>query len=273
MNIFWLSFKALEKDKLLKDIFKFDKQNIVFTPNPEILLKVKDNKEFKNTLEKATYLTIDGIWIYIAFQILDSKSKFIFINLLKLPLFIFNLFFRRKVLFKKYWERICGSDLTVDILDFANKNNIEITVIDLYTPQDNLKVSCQKKFLIQMKKYYKNLKINFYVYKNKEKDNIINKISKTNSKILFSTLGMEKQEKSVIQIMEKCKNIKLWLWVWSSFDYFTWFQKRPPKIFRNLWLEWFYRIFVSPNKIKRIKRIYRAVFVFTWEVLKEKEKV
>jgi UDP-N-acetyl-D-mannosaminuronic acid transferase (WecB/TagA/CpsF family) len=38
---------------------KLEKQNIVFTPNPEILLKTKNDSEFKELLNKATYLTPD----------------------------------------------------------------------------------------------------------------------------------------------------------------------------------------------------------------------
>jgi UDP-N-acetyl-D-mannosaminuronic acid transferase (WecB/TagA/CpsF family) len=35
------------------------KQNIVFTPNPEILLKTLEDKEFKDLVNKADYKTPD----------------------------------------------------------------------------------------------------------------------------------------------------------------------------------------------------------------------
>jgi N-acetylglucosaminyldiphosphoundecaprenol N-acetyl-beta-D-mannosaminyltransferase len=78
---------------------------------------------------------------------------------------------------------------------------------------------------------------------------------------------MQKQEESVIEVMEKCKNIKLWLWIWSSFDYFIWFQKRAPSIWRKLWLEWLYRLVTWPQKIKRIKRLYNAIIIFIYKVI------
>ena len=53
---------------------------------------------------------------------------------------------------------------------------------------------------------------------------------------------MKKQEASVVEIMGKCYNIKLGLAIGSSFDYFTGFQKRAPKIWRNIGLEWLYRL-------------------------------
>jgi exopolysaccharide biosynthesis WecB/TagA/CpsF family protein len=120
-----------------------------------------------------------------------------------------------------------------------------------------------------LKKFPK-LNFDFFIYSPEKKDEIIKKICSSDSKILFSTLWMKKQEKSVIEIMNKCQNIKLGLWIGSSFDYFTGFQKRAPKFWRAIWLEWFYRIFTWPKKLQRLQRIYRAVFVFILEVLKSK---
>jgi UDP-N-acetyl-D-mannosaminuronic acid transferase (WecB/TagA/CpsF family) len=36
-----------------------EKQTIIFTPNPEILLKAQSDKNFANLLNKATYKTPD----------------------------------------------------------------------------------------------------------------------------------------------------------------------------------------------------------------------
>ncbi|MDQ7009107.1 MAG: WecB/TagA/CpsF family glycosyltransferase, partial [Candidatus Gracilibacteria bacterium] len=98
----------------------------------------------------------------------------------------------------------------------------------------------------------------------------IKQISSSKSKILFSTLGMKKQEKSIIEIMQKAKNIKLGLGIGSSFDYFIGFQKRAPKIWRQLGIEWLYRLITGPKKINRIKRLYKAIFVFIFTVIKNK---
>jgi N-acetylglucosaminyldiphosphoundecaprenol N-acetyl-beta-D-mannosaminyltransferase len=86
---------------------------------------------------------------------------------------------------------------------------------------------------------------------------------------LFSTLWMKTQEKSVVEIMERCNNIKLGLGIWSSFDYFVWFQKRAPIAWRKLGLEWLYRLITWPQKITRLKRLHKAIFVFILEALKK----
>jgi N-acetylglucosaminyldiphosphoundecaprenol N-acetyl-beta-D-mannosaminyltransferase len=273
MQIFGIKLDKLKYNEflnLLKSWLKQDNdfRKIIFTPNPEILLNTLKDREFKEILQKADYLTIDGIWIYIGLQILEFKN--IFLRFLLLPYFFFNLFFRRKYLYKKYWERICGSDLTKDLLEYAQKEWIKITILDPYFPQDKKKCKAQETFKKDLEKVFPKLDFDFFIYKPEEKQNIIKQICLSNSKILFSTLWMKTQEKSVIEIMEKCENIKIWLWVGSSFDYFTWFQKRAPKILRSLGLEWLYRLITWPQKIKRIKRLYMAIFVFVYNVLFEK---
>jgi len=81
---------------------------------------------------------------------------------------------------------------------------------------------------------------------------------------------MKQQEKSVIEFMRECPNLKLGLGIGSSFDYVTGFQKRAPKIMRQAGIEWFYRIFTSPHKLQRLRRIYQAVIVFPYTVILKK---
>ncbi len=274
MKIFWININKLNFNDLLNKI-KSDlisdnsSQNIVFTPNPEILLKTLKDEEFKELLEKATYLTADWIGLYIAFQI-NNNTYWTLINTLLLPYYIFNLFFRRKYLYEKYWDRICWSDLTENLVIFSEAKKIKITILDPYYPKDIAKVESQKYFKENLLKKFPKLDFDFFIYNLDKKEEIIKQIYESESKILFSTLWMKTQEKSVIEIIDKCPNIKLWLGIGSSFDYFTWFQKRAPKFFRTIWVEWLYRIVTWPQKIKRIKRLYNAIFVFIYQVLKNK---
>lgn len=270
MKIFWLEMQNLKYKDLFEEITKFEKQNIVFTPNPEILLKIKTDKEFENILKKANFLTSDWIGLYIAYQILDNNFWTI-VNSLLLPYFFFNLFFRRKYLYEKYSERICGSDLTKDLLIYAEKNNIKITILDLYNPTDSKKVASQSIFKEKLQEKFSRLNFDYIIFDPEKKEEIFENIKNSESKIIFSTLGMKKQEENILETMKNCQNIKLGLGVGSSFDYFVGFQKRAPKIWRSLGLEWLYRLITWPRKIDRLKRLYRAIFLFTFEVLKTKK--
>lgn len=267
-EIFWIKLNNLVYKSFFKEITRLEKQNIVFTPNPEMLLNAKDDKNFNNTLEKANFLIPDWIGLFIAYQILEHNNKLI--SYIMLPYYFFNLFFRRDYLYKKYWDRISGSDLTKDLVEKAEKDWIKITIIDLYNPTDSNKVKSQENFPTLLKTRFPKLVFDYYIYNPEKKQEIIENIKNSNSKILFSTLWMKVQEESIIEILWKASNIKLWLAIWSSFDYFIWFQRRAPKIWRQLGIEWLYRLFTWPRKLTRLKRLYNAIFIFIYEVIKTK---
>jgi exopolysaccharide biosynthesis WecB/TagA/CpsF family protein len=199
---------------------------------------------------------------------LEEKSRVL--RALKTPFYFFNLFFNKQKLYEKYGDRICWSDITKDLLYYCETQQISITIVDLYIPTDLNKVASQEIFTEKLSKTFPELKFDYIIYNPENKTEILEQIKNSNSKVLFSTLWMKRQEQSVIEIMEYCNNIKLGLWIGSSFDYFTGFQKRSPQIFSTLWVEWFYRIFTWPQKIKRLKRVYNAIFVFLYQVLKQK---
>lgn len=268
MKIFNIELDNLKYSDFFKQITRFEKQEIVFTPNPEILLKTQADKEFETLVNKATLLTPDGIWLYIAYQMLEEKSKLL--RAIKTPIYFYHLFFNKHKLYEKYWERICGSDITKDLLYYCEAEKVAITIVDLYIPSDLNKVASQKVFSQKLKESFPELIFDYIIYNPENKTEILEQIKNSDSKIVFSTLWMKRQEESVIEIMQYCKNIKLGLWIGSSFDYFTGFQKRAPQIFSTFWIEWFYRIFTWPKKLTRLKRVYNAIFIFLFEVLKQK---
>ena len=247
----------------------------IFTPNPEICLATLEDSEFLEVLKNADYLTSDGIGLYLWYQINDFKGASLLLCrrvgwVLLFPYFLFNIIFRKKFIYERYWDRICGSDLTQDLVKFAEKNNIQIAVLDPYFPQDKEKCLSQKYFTTRMNHIFPHLKLDFYIYKPGDEQDIFDKIKNSDAQVLFSTLGMKRQEISVLEALKSCPNLRLWLWVGSSFDYFTGFQKRAPKIWRTLGFEWLYRIFTSPGKWKRLQRIFRAVGVFPAKILFDK---
>lgn len=269
MKIFELQINRLFYSDFFREISELKVQKWVFTPNPEICLKTLQDKEFLSLLQRADFLTSDGIGLYIAYQI-GENSFWKLVNTFLLPYFFFNLFFRREMLYQRFWERICGSDLTLDITKFAQEKEVGIVILDLYNPLDTWKVANQRIFTQKLQEAFPKLKFQYYIYDLEKKQEILQKVKNSQAQIFFSTLGMKKQEQSVIEFLEKCPNLKLGLGIGSSFDYVTGFQKRAPKFFRQAGLEWLYRIFTSPNKRPRLKRIYQAVIVFPLVVIAKK---
>lgn len=234
---------------------------IICTPNPEICLKTLEDADFLKLLQKADYLTNDGIGLYLGYQITQSTYGRLG-TLLLFPKYLTKIFVSKTSLYEKYGDRICGSDLTSDLLYFCEEKWIRVAILDPSYPNDLAKCEAQKNFDKNLGKHFPKLLFDMYVYDEVKKEKIFTKIAKSDAKILFSTLGMKRQEESLFDVKKHCPNIRLGLGVGSSFDYYIWFQKRAPEIWRSWGLEWLYRIFTSPNRIKRIGRIYQAVIVF-----------
>jgi hypothetical protein len=78
--------------------------------------------------------------------------------------------------------------LTKDLIKFAEKENIKITIIDLYNPNDRKKVESQKIFKKILKDKFSKLDFDYFVYNPDKKKEIIKEISESKSEILFSTL-------------------------------------------------------------------------------------
>ncbi|MCT4617244.1 MAG: WecB/TagA/CpsF family glycosyltransferase [Candidatus Gracilibacteria bacterium] len=270
MKIFGIEMSKLKYTNFLKEITENNKDNsqkIIFTPNPEILLDSLTDDNFKQNLLKADYLTPDGIGLYLAYQILDNKHNK-FINFLLLPYYILKLFLATDSLYNKYGDRICGSDLTNDLLDYAEKNSLEIAILDLYNPTDKNKVESQKTLIEKLNKKFKNIKFNLIIYRNNN-DEVIKILNNQNNFALLATLGGKKQEQAIIDILPHTK-ISLGLGIGSSIDYQIGFQRRAPKLMRSLGLEWLYRLIMGPQKIKRLKRIYNATFRFIYNIFRSK---
>lgn len=271
MNLMWLTMTRVKYKELFEEIKDTDKKIKIFTPNPEIIIASKSDSEFRDILNSWDYLLPDWIWLYIAFQVF-SNNLGKFANILLMPYFFFNLFVKRKSLYEKFWERVCGSDLTRDLLNYANTKNWEIVILDLYNPTDLKKVESQKILVPKLQEKFPNIKINFFVYEESKKEEIIAEINKIEgTAYVFVTLGAKKQEKLINEIFPSLTGGRIWLGIGSSIDYLIWFQKRAPKAFRSLWLEWLYRLITGPQKINRLKRIYTAIFVFLGAVLNEKK--
>lgn len=272
MQILWIPLLKTKYNDFFQEITRLDKKSIIFTPNPEIILKTQEDTDFKDIILKANYLIPDWIGLFIAYQIIKTKNTFkwliwIILSIILLPIFVINVIFRKNYIYWIYWDKICWSDLTLDLLNFAEKNNVKITILDLYNPGDAKKVASQNIFNDKLKEKYPRLDFDYIIFDENKKDDIINSIKNNKSKILFSTLGMKKQEQSVIDLMWLCEDLMIWAWIWSSFDYITWFQNRAPIIWRRLWIEWFYRLITGPQKIKRIKRLYNAIVVFIYKII------
>ncbi|MFZ4632404.1 MAG: WecB/TagA/CpsF family glycosyltransferase [Patescibacteria group bacterium] len=241
-NILGINLSEFSYKEVLEkiNVFLLDgKQHYIVTPNPEIILASHVDEEFFYILNEADISLADGFGLKIATWIFGDKVP-----------------------------RITGADITVEILKMAASNKIKVVILNWengLSSIDDITDALTKKFSGLV---FSVININRDKFLNQTVIDEINKLAPT---ILFNTLGFPYQEKLLYHNLKKLPSIKLGLGIGGSFDFITEKIKRAPKIFRSIGMEWFWRLlnaFNYKNTGSRIKRIYRAIFVFLAEVLK-----
>ena len=105
---------------------------------------------------------------------------------------------------------------------------------------------------------------NGYLRSEEEVENLELDIQHLKPDVVFVAQGSPRQEVLMQRIQNSHKAIYMGLG--GSFDVYTGFTKRAPKIFRNYGLEWLYRLLSQPSRIKR----YKVLLPFAINVIRGK---
>lgn len=206
-----------------KTVTNKKEKNFFFFLNPHSFFLSRMDKQFYKALNKSNNIFIDGIGIYF----------FVFIK---------NIFSSRNV------KRITG----FDFFKFFLKNSYKKKIFFLGSSKKNLQRIKQNILLenptCEVFTFSPSFKSDF---SDLDIDKFAQKIDKVNPDILFLGLGAPKQEKIAIRISKKTK-VKNIAPIGAVFDYYA---NKPSFIFflmKFLWLEWLYRLLVTPRVWKRI---------------------
>lgn len=208
--------EALEK---CSEFIKGEKGNLIVTPNPEIVMRAKDDEEFKRIINEAELVIPDGIGIIKAGNILGTPLK----------------------------ERVAGYDLICNLLEMGKEGDISFYFW-------GSKPTFAEKAKQKMEEKYPNIKIlgtHTGYFKDEEEASIIEEIRTLKPDVLLVGTGAPKQEK----IINKYKNegfFKIGIGCGGSIDVLAGEVKRAPKLFIKLHLEWFYRLIKQPSRWKRM---------------------
>jgi len=234
-----------------------EKQVFTATPNAEIILEAQENKELKKYLQACELNLADSVsllWASMVFAKKWSKIRAIG-ELLLLPVR------------KHFWteilpERVCGSDVFYDICAEAERKNKSVFLMGgLGEVPEKAKNIIQKKF----PKLQLLGGISGSPFK-KDDEEIVEIVNKETPDILFLAYGCPLQELWILRNLKKCKSVKVACGIGGTFDFVTGNIKRAPKAFQFLGLEWLWRLVLQPS---RWKRIFRALFVFPYMVLRK----
>ncbi len=248
INILGINVSTLgEKDVLakIKEYVNSASQHYLVTPNPEIILGANEDEELFYILNKADFAVPDGTGLKFAAWAMGKNIK-----------------------------RITGADLTQDILNIADEQNLKVGIVNW-----NRGLSGKD----DIKKYFNNAYSNLSVLiedvdKQKATKLLISNLVAIREflpDILFVTMGCPYQEKFIYHNLANLPSVKLAIGVGGSFDFLTDKTSRAPKFLRILGLEWLWRSFTHKGKEvgdrkRRLRKIKNAVITFPWKFLKWK---
>jgi len=237
-NILGIKLNNLSRKEAINEIglwLKGNRQGYAVTPNPEIILNSLTDDKLKHIINSADFSFADGFGLKLV-----------------------GLFKGQRI------KRTTGSDLSFELLNLANNNGYKVAIIIWnkgLSSKDDVNQSLKAKYP----------KLDCLVLESEREeslnDNIINQVNQYLPQILFVALGSPEQEKIMYNNLKLLKSIKFAIGVGGTFDFITKKAKRAPRILRYLGLEWLWRLIIQPS---RIKRIYRATFVFIYKALTHK---
>ncbi len=220
-----------EVAKLICKRLKDGKQTVIFTPNPQILLRAQRYASYKKTLNSSTLNLPDGIGIILASKIQGGGIK----------------------------SRISGIDTAKMLLSIAESKGYKVFLL-------GAKPHVAEKAERALLKKYPALKIcgthhGYFSKSGKENEAVIREIAISDPDIIFVCFGSPQQEEWIKTNKDKLPSVSLYIGLGGSLDVFAGNVKRAPEIMQKAGLEWLYRIVKEPKRAKIFLDI--PIFLFS----------
>ena len=200
------------------ELLNSDGSHLIVTPNPEIVMKAKEDEEYKNILNNASLVIPDGIGIVKAAQILGTPLQ----------------------------ERVAGYDLICNLLDIYKSGK---KTFYFWGGKPGVAELAKQK----LEEKYPTIKIvgtDDGYFDDAKKEQIIEKITNLHPDILLVGIGFPKQEKLINELLPK--NIfKIAIGCGGTLDVLSGTVKRAPKLFIKLHIEWSWRLIKEPTRIRK----------------------
>lgn len=230
-------------DEVLDHVKKAKNPVWIVTLNPEMLVAAARRPEYKKTLQQADLRTIDGFGLW--------------------------MFVRRH---RPSVHRVTGVELSERFMQQAQ--------------QEGWKVGCfggvpgtARQLREVLAKRFPGVSVHVeeagYVDQNGVGDGAseeaLHRTTLFAPDVLFVALGGggTKQERWILQNMAQFPRLRAIMGIGGTFDYWMGRMKRAPSWMQKRGLEWLWRLCMQPS---RVLRIWNAVIVFPWLVLKERSK-
>jgi N-acetylglucosaminyldiphosphoundecaprenol N-acetyl-beta-D-mannosaminyltransferase len=277
MEILGVKIDNLDKQgifKKLEDFLRDGRQHYIVTTNPEFLVESRRDQEFKSILNYSDLSIADGTGLVFVSWFLRQPIK----------------------------QRMTGADLTEYLLKKARQKKLSVLLINWsggLSSANSIKRAVQKnhpglqfeivdvprsicsgsKFLNHSLLYHAHTPVRNAYAQRRRTQHDLKKLSFSQAQnksrqarffspdILFVNLGAPYQEKFIYQNLKSIPSVRLAVGVGGAFDFISGRRRRAPRAMRSVGLEWAWRLFCHPW---RIRRVHNAVIKFPLLVLFKK---
>lgn len=192
------------------------RNRFIVTANPEILMYAREHPDYQQVLQRADYVTPDGIGVIQGAQILGTP----------LP------------------ERITGYDTLLKLLEWGSLTHQRIFLL-------GAKPAVLKTVVNKIKHDYPGVVLagarDGYF---QDEAAVVTEITAAKPDMVFVATGFPKQEFFIAKYRERYA--ALWMGVGGSFDVLAGAVKRAPKFWQKHHVEWLYRLIQEPSRYKRM---------------------
>lgn len=238
LGVFVDADTRLNARERLGGFFADGKQHLVVTPNPEILLAARKDKELATALNAADMKMPDGFGLLVAVKFYGAKA-----------------------------ERFTGVEVAEEVVRLAqDKKEIIYFLGDEKGSAEKAAVKFPAANSIA------EAGPNFQKSRAEiagESLALVGRINTSGATVVLAAFGHPRQEKWLHENLAKMPTVKIAIGVGGTFDFWAGTLRRAPRLFRMFGLEWLWRLFMEP---KRWKRIFNAVVVFPCVVFIERLK-
>ncbi len=225
VKIFGVRFDNVSAEKAYQRFVEFlkqDRTSVIFTPNPEIVMAAQENAGLKEALLEGDLVVPDGIGIIYA-------SK---VHRLGLT------------------ERVGGVDLSERAFQFLNAKSGSIYLL-------GSKPEVAEVAAFKLSEKYPNLRVlgtHDGYFDDDGEMAIIDDINILKPDVVFVGLGSPKQE-LWIHKYKRILNCKVLIGIGGGIDVWAGHAKRAPHWVQKIGLEWLFRLFQEPRRIKRMIKL------------------
>ena len=209
--------KALQKVEYMLE--HGNRPQTILAVNPEKEFSVPKDSELHELFKKSDLLIPDGIGIVLGARVLHGAQI----------------------------SRVPGCDLMQSICGLAAEKKIPVY---FYGAKEEI----NKEAVEEVKRRYPGIDVagrsNGYVPPD-QMEELVQEINNSGAKILFVALGSPRQEKWMLENLDKLTKVRICQGIGGTLDILSGNIKRAPEMYCKLGLEWLYRLIREPKRWKR----------------------